>query len=448
MAEYITKRAMPGSAEALFTWHASDGAFIRLLPPWKRISLIHRDSGLAVGSEVHFKMHTGPLSFVWIARHTECDPPHMFVDEQLQGPFAYWSHHHRMIPVNASHSELEEHITFRTPFGIGESLVHDALERLFQYRHTLTFHDLKVQQALPSATMRIAITGASGMVGSALCAFLQTAGHQVLPIVRHPPGPGEIEWDPIQGTIDSNQLEGVDAVINLAGENIGSGRWTAAKKARIYESRVKGTALLVKTLNCLNKPPQVFISASAVGYYGSNTNEAAAAGSGFLASVCADWEAEARRFTLGRCVIPRIGVILSASGGALAKMTLPFLMGAGGVIGSGRQWVSWIALDDLVYLLYRLLIDTRFSGAVNACSPHPVTNYELTKSLGRVLRRPTIAPLPRALARIAFGEMADATLLSSCAAAPEALLTANHTFCYPNIEDALRHTLGRAQPQR
>lgn len=447
MADYRKKTSMPVSNKELFAWHERDGAFQHLSPPWNRLTLVRNDSSLRPGSELHFKIRKGPFSILWVARHTEYDPPNEFVDIQVKGPFKKWTHRHRMIPVTSTKSELEDHVTFTTPWGIGEQLASRDLERMFQYRHDILLHDFQVQKAYPTKPMAVAITGASGMVGSALSAFLKTAGHRVVPIVRHPSSSGEIAWDPLGGTIDQNGLEKVDAVVNLAGENIGSGRWTKAKKKRIRESRVKGTRLLVDALNNLKHPPKVLISASGIGYYGNDLKktctESDSFGNDFLASVCVDWEAEANRFKTGRCVTPRIGVVLSSSGGALAKMLTPFLLGLGGVIGSGDGKLSWIALDDLVYSLYRLITDDCFSGPVNLCSPNPVSNYEFTKTLGKVLRRPTIVPMPSFAARIAFGEMAEATLLSNCPAIPKILQEKQHTFYYSVLEKALRHTLGR-----
>ena len=438
---------MPVSAKELFHWHEKQGAFHRLSPPWDQVKVLRQDPTLKPGAEVHIQMKMGPFPLKWVAKHTEYHPPNEFVDIQLKGPFKKWIHRHRMFELGELTSELEDHITFQTPWSLGEGMALKSVERLFNYRHEVLKNDLTVQQTTPSQPLNIAMTGSSGMVGSALTAFLQTAGHRVIPIGRHRIQGGEIIWDPASQTIETEKLENLDAVIHLAGENIGSGRWTAAKKMRIYNSRIQGTRLLVNTLNSLKVPPKVFVSASAVGYYGRSIDtpcdETADSGKDFLASVCVDWEKEASRFESGRCVTPRLGVVISSSGGALQQMLTPFRLGLGGVIGSGKQLLSWIALDDLVYSLYRLVVDENFSGPVNLCTPNPITNYELTKTLGKILRRPTMLPLPSFAARAAFGEMADATILSSCQAEPKKLIENRHAFYFPKIEDALRHTLGK-----
>jgi uncharacterized protein (TIGR01777 family) len=242
----------------------------------------------------------------------------------------------------------------------------------------------------------------------------------------------------------------MEAVVHLAGENIASGRWTAARKARIRSSRVMGTRTLCETLARLSQPPKVLVSASAIGYYGDRGAEPlwenSAFGTGFLAEVCRAWE-EATQPAVQkgiRVVLLRIGIVLSPAGGALAKMLIPFQLGLGGVIGSGNQYMSWIALDDVAGVIAHALVTDTLQGPVNAVAPYPVTNREFTKTLGRVLRRPTVFPLPGFAARLAFGEMADALLLASTRVEPKRLLATQYVFRYPELEDALRHLLGKA----
>ena len=294
--------------------------------------------------------------------------------------------------------------------------------------------------------MRILVSGSSGLVGSALVPFLTTSGHSVTRLVRSAPGKEEGRWDPAAGTIDAGGLEGHDAVVHLAGENIAE-RWTPERKARIKDSRVKGTRLLAETLGRLAQPPKVLVAASAIGYYGDRGDallrEDSTSGSGFLAEVAREWEAAtAAAATKGiRVVNLRIGVVLSPRGGALAKMLLPFKLGLGGVVGSGKQHWSWVAIDDLLgSILFALNTDT-LKGPVNAVSPKPVTNYEFTKTLGRVLKRPTIFPMPASAARFAFGEMADELLLSSTRVDPTKLVAAGYQFRFPELEGALRQVL-------
>lgn len=297
--------------------------------------------------------------------------------------------------------------------------------------------------------MKILISGSHGLVGKALVRSLVEDGHEVVRLIRrgHTIGELQIEWHPNQGRIDAQQLEGFAAVVHLAGESIASGRWTGEKKRSIRDSRVKGTTLLSEAIAELSRPPAVFISASAIGYYGNRGDEelteTSPPGNDFLASVCVEWEAATRPAVEKgiRTVITRFGVILDRDGGALAKMLTPFRMGIGGRVGDGRQWMSWIALDDVINALKFLLLDSTVHGPVNIVAPNPVTNAEFTKTLGRVLSRPTFLPVPAFGARFAFGELADALLLSSQRVEPAVLTERGFAPYWPRLEPALQHLL-------
>ncbi|HSK62371.1 MAG TPA: TIGR01777 family oxidoreductase [Pyrinomonadaceae bacterium] len=299
--------------------------------------------------------------------------------------------------------------------------------------------------------MKILISGSHGLVGSALARSFIEDGHEVVRLVRYERSTDtpEIEWHPNHGRIDPHRLEGFEAVIHLAGESIASGRWNEEKKRSIRDSRVKGTLLLSETLAQLAQSPAVFISASAIGYYGNRgdelLSETSPPGNDFLASVCVEWENATRAATEKgiRTVLARFGIILDRDGGALAKMLTPFRMGIGGRVGDGRQWMSWIALDDVVGALKFLSRDTAVNGPVNFVAPRPVTNAEFTRTLGRVLGRPTIFPMPAFAARLAFGEMADALLLSSQKVEPTVLENRGFGFYWPRLEPALDHLLRR-----
>ena len=299
--------------------------------------------------------------------------------------------------------------------------------------------------------MKFLISGSRGLVGSALARSLVEDGHEVVSLVRYETsfGKPEIEWHPNQGRIDPQRLEGFDVVIHLAGESIASGRWNDEKKRTIRESRTKGTSLLSETLAQLAQPPAVFISASAIGYYGNRGDEllteTSPPGNDFLASVCVEWEHATRpAVDKGiRTVLARFGIILDREGGALAKMLTPFRMGIGGRVGDGRQWMSWITLDDVVGALKFISRDNAVSGPVNFVAPHPETNAGFTRTLGRVLGRPTIFPMPAFAARLAFGEMADALLLSSQKVEPTVLENRGFAFYWPRLEPALQHLLQR-----
>ena len=296
--------------------------------------------------------------------------------------------------------------------------------------------------------MRVLISGATGMVGTALGGLLKAQGHEVTRLVRAGKATGtDVVWDPQAGNLDSTRLEGFDAVVHLAGENIAGGRWTEKRKERILQSRAKGTRVLAEALARLQRPPKVLVSASAIGYYGDRgteiLSEASASGSGFLADVCKAWESATQPAAAKgiRVACIRIGLVLSVQGGALAKMLPPFRMGVGGKLGSGTQYMSWISLTDLCRVIVHVIETDSMSGAVNAVSPAPVTNAEFTKALGAGLHRPVIFPLPAFAARIMFGEMADALLLSSTRVVPVRLEGSGFVFDHPEIKRALEHVL-------
>ena len=297
--------------------------------------------------------------------------------------------------------------------------------------------------------MRILVSGASGLVGASLVPLLRRQGHEVLLLVRSPSAaaPGAVFWDPSAAKLDLRSVEGCDAAIHLAGENIAGGRWTAERKRQILESRRKGTRLLAEGLGRLARPPKVLISASAIGYYGNRgaetLRENSRPGSDFLSEVCVAWEEATRPAWEGgiRVVNPRIGVVLSTAGGALARMLPPFRLGLGGKIGSGNQYMSWISMDDLVGVICYCMETEALVGPVNAVSPHPVTNREFSRALADALSRPSVFPLPGFLARWLLGEMADALLLASARVEPARLLAAGYGFQHPELEVALRHVL-------
>lgn len=294
----------------------------------------------------------------------------------------------------------------------------------------------------------IAISGASGFLGSALSDLLRARGDRVRPLAR--PGHAQsdgIHWDPVGGTIDQRALEGVDAVVHLAGESVGDGRWTAEKKQRIRASRVRGTALLAGSLAALRKRPRVLVSGSAVGYYGAHgdeqLDESAPAGSDFLAEVAAEWEAAAEpaRAAGIRVAHPRTGIVLAPHGGALAKLLGPFKLGLGARFGAGTQWMSWVAFDDAVNALVHALDCDALAGPFNVTAPKPVTNAELTRTLARALDRPQLLAIPAFAARALFGEMADVALLSGVRALPARLLATGFRFAHPELAAFLAQAL-------
>ena len=297
--------------------------------------------------------------------------------------------------------------------------------------------------------MKVLVSGAKGFVGAALSTFLTARRHRVVPLVRGSTATAAevVAWDPLAGRLDGTLLEGVDAVVHLAGESVASGRWTASKKERIRASRVEGTRLLAERLSRLQRPPSVAACASAIGYYGDRADEVltedSSQGTGFLADVAQAWEgATAPMRDAGiRVVNMRIGVVLSPAGAALARMLPPFRLGLGGRIGDGRQYMSWITLDDLVDAIAFILDNDALRGPVNLVAPQPVTNGQFTKALGSALRRPTILPLPAWAVRLAMGEMGENLLLASTRVDPVRLTQAGYPFQHPTVETAFEHML-------
>jgi uncharacterized protein len=457
--EFRYRTRIEAPAEEVFRWHTRPGALERLTPPWESVEVVERTGGINNGDRVVLRMHVGPVSQKWVAEHRDYVEGRQFRDIQREGPFAYWEHTHRFEPDGPTACYLEDRIEYKLPFGAlgqkgGQKFVQHKLERLFRYRHQTTAADVTAHARFLSKPLKILLSGASGLVGSVLIPFLTAGGHQVIRMVRGTPrlGTAEVQWDPTRGVADLTRLEGMDAMIHLAGENIASGRWTAERKARIRDSRVRGTKVLSDVLSHLVLPPKVFISASAIGYYGDRgdelLHEGSTPGTNFLADVCQAWEAatESAEKRGLRVAHLRIGLVLSGAGGALAKMLLPFKLGVGGTLGSGRQYVSWVSIDDLLGIIHHVLMTETLRGAVNAVAPHPVTNSEMTKMLGIVLHRPALLPAPAFALRLALGrEMADELLLSSTRIEPRQLLATQYPFRQPYLGDALRHVLGRPQ---
>ncbi len=295
--------------------------------------------------------------------------------------------------------------------------------------------------------MKVLITGSSGLVGSALTDFFVANGDEVIRLMRRSAPADSPVWDPENGEIDLAGVRDISAVVHLAGDNLGEGRWNDRKKNSILNSRVKGTKLLSKYFAAIEPKPYVIMSASAVGYYGNRgeerVDESSEPGKGFLADVCRQWEeATASAVDAGiRVVNLRLGVVLSTRGGAIKKMLLPFRIGLGGVIGSGKQYMSWVSIDDVIGMIQHIIANEALCGPVNLVSPNSVSNREFTKTLGQVLNRPTIFPMPAFAARIAFGEMANELLLSGARVYPKILLESGYKFRYPNLSSALEHLL-------
>lgn len=440
------------SPETLFAWHARPGAFERLVPPWESVRLVSPHPGLSDGSRVTLEVRTGPLASTWVARHEAVQPGRSFVDVQEQGPFSRWRHTHLFEPTPGG-SALIDRLDCDLPGGplgeLAEPWLRRKLARTFRYRHAVTAGDLALHGRFADRPrLTVAISGASGLIGSALAALLTTGGHRVVRLVRRPARAGEIEWDPAAGRLDPAALAEVDAVVHLAGESIAGARWSPAQQERIRSSRARGTETVARALAAAPPRPRVLVSASAIGFYGdrgeTQLDESAGPGEGFLPSVARTWEeatAPARAAGV-RTVLARFGIVLTPAGGALAQMTLPFRLGLGAPLGSGRQWMSWISHDDCIGALLHLLL-TDVEGPVNVVAPEAVTNADFTDALGHALRRPTVLPAVPAFAlRVLVGGLADEGLLGSARVVPSRLQATGYQFRHPSLGPALTHVLG------
>ena len=453
-------------AEELGRWHFRPGAIHRLIPPWESIEVVREAAPLVDGARAEIRIRKGPLSTMLVALHGEVDPPRQFVDTQERGPFGSWRHVHRFLPSESGdHAMLEDAIRFDPPLGalgriLGGGFMLREIERQFAFRHARTREDLRRHAELAARfgerRWRVGVTGATGLVGRQWCAFLTTGGHEVVRFVRGVPrDAGERRWNPSdpEGGLDPRDIEDLDAVVHLAGEPIAAGRWTEARKRSIRDSRTQGTATVARAIARAERKPSVLICASAIGYYGDRgetwVDERSAPGTGYLADVCTAWEdaTVAARDAGVRTVHLRVGIVIAAAGGALAKMRLPFQLGAGGPIGSGTQGMSWIALDDLIGALAFCMMNTGIVGAVNGVAPHALPQRGFARVLGRVLHRPAVAPLPAFVVRAMFGEMGQRLLLEGAFVRPAVLESQGYRFAYPSLEQALRLELGRLDAQ-
>jgi len=470
--------------EEVFRWHTRPGAFQRLLPPWEDVRVLERTGGVETGSRVRLRIHRGPVHVDWTVEHTSVEEGRSFTDEQVKGPFGAWKHEHRFLPADGGGCIVQDRVQWKPPLGSFTSAfavpwVEKELDRLFRFRHRRLRHDLgrlaPVAEAVGSASedpgaedqsprragagldsLTVAITGASGLVGRSLRAFLWAGGHRVISLVRSRDRLGEdsVYWNVRKGEIDAEGLRDVDVMVHLAGEPLFALRWTEEKKRRILESRTEGTRLVAETLAGMDRGPRLLISASGIHFYGGRGDEIltekSSPGEGFLARVCQEWEdATSPAVQAGlRVVTLRTGVVLTPEGGALEKMLLPFKMGLGGRLGSGRQFFSWIDADDHLGLIHHVIRNREIRGPVNAVSPDSIPNAVFTDTLGRVLGRPTILPVPSPAVKVAMGDMGETLLLQGQRARPQAALSSGFRYDFPAVEASLRHELGRSARTR
>jgi uncharacterized protein (TIGR01777 family) len=453
---FVRSLPLPVTAAEAFAWHERPGAFERLTPPWERVDVESHVGGIRDGARVVLRARVGPFTTRWRLEHRDYVAGCQFHDVQLAGPFASWRHRHLFRDDGPARSVLTDDIELTTPLGglgalVAGRTIHRRLDRLFAYRHAVTAADLARHQPYADrAPLTVAVTGATGLIGAALTAFLTTGGHTVRRVTRQPRTPGDIAWDPASRQLDPRALEGIDAVAHLAGASVDQ-RWTAAHKREIMRSRADGTRLIAETIARLDRPPRTLVSGSAVGYYGSRGDEVlderSAPGHGFLADVCRAWEAATEPAEQAgiRVVHPRLGVVLSPRGGMLAKLLIPFRLGLGGKLGDGHAWMSCVALDDVVGALHFALMTDTLRGPANVSLPEPVTNAAFSRTLAETLHRPSAATVPEFALKLVMGaQQAEEMALTSQRVLPRALLDAGFHFRHPTIGDALRFELGRS----
>jgi uncharacterized protein (TIGR01777 family) len=437
--------------DQVFAWHTRPGAFERLSPPWAPMRLISEADSLQDGkAELSL-----PGGLRWVAEHQPdgYDPPHRFVDAiggsglaSLPTRIAVnWKHIHTFEEAGTDRTRVIDQVETPVP--------EFALRPMFRYRHRQLADDLAAHRDATEHGLRpltVAVTGSSGLVGSALCAFLSTGGHRVVRLVRHQTtGVNQRQWNPLAP--DDDLLAGIDAVIHLAGASI-AGRFTDSHRKAIRDSRIEPTRRLAKLIASTPNGPQALISASAVGFYGYDRadevlTEKSNRGDGFLADVVADWEdaTQAAVEAGKRVVLVRTGIVQSPRGGTLRLLRPLFSVGLGGRVGTGEQWLSWIDIDDLVDIYHRGLWDTSLSGPVNAVAPEPVRNVEYTRALAHVLRRPALLPVPQFGPRLLLGDQgAEELACASQRVSAAKLQDAEHRFRHPRLDQALRHLLGHS----
>lgn len=441
---------LPFPAATVFAWHLRPGALERLLPPWSGVRVVHRRGSVGDGGDVELSVPGFGRRFRWLARHETVEPGRAFADVQVEGPFRSWRHTHR-VHADGRGCVLEDQVEFAPPGGVlGMALVGSQIERdldrLVAWRRQRLADDLARHETFAGQPrLRVAISGATGLIGSTLTAFLGGGGHQVVPLVRE--GGTGIAWDPGR-SVDSGALGECDALIHLAGANVAEARWTAAVKSRLWSSRVEATRHLCESLAKAAKRPRILLCASGVGFYGLRrcdpVKEDSEPDEDFLASLCKAWEeacAPARDAGI-RVVHLRLGMVVAASGGALAKILGPARWGLAGPVAGGAQWMPWIALDDAIGAIHHLLFDGDVRGAVNLVSPEPVTNRDFMRTLGRVIHRPARLPLPGFVVRALFGEMGESTLLATCHALPGRLMALGFPWRHRSLEEWMRFELG------
>ena len=460
---YKSELEVPVPVDQLFSWHENPGAFERLTPPFEPVKVKKRKGGID-GGEVHLQMKLGPIPLPWVARHHDYIKNKQFLDEQVSGPFASWNHAHLFEKIDAKSSKLIDKIDYKLPFGtvgktFGGAFAEQKIKQMFAYRRNITKNDLVSQSKYSGLPLNIAVTGGSGLIGSQLKPYLTTAGHSVENIVRGRPQKGELSWN-LENKTMSN-LSGKDVVVHLAGEPISKPLggmvplpWTKWKRNEILKSRVEGTKLISEHIASLNNPPKVMICASAVGYYGDRgedlLSESEESGDDYFSHVVSEWEKAAQpAIDAGiRVVFLRIAPVMSPLGGALQVLGNAARLGSSPPVAGGKQWWSWISLDDVVDVIYHSIINEKLSGPVNVASPNPVRQKEWASTLAKVIwgrfgPLTGLIPVPGFVLKSVLGEFGDVLALSSIKIDSSKLLDSGYKFRFENLEDCFRHLLGK-----
>jgi uncharacterized protein len=465
MPSFTRRTSIPVSTEDLFEWHSRPGALERLTPPWQVVE-IGEHEGISEGAKAYLRIGKRFLTTRWEIEHREYEPGEAFTDVQIKGPFARWEHTHRMLPddIDARLSILEDRVDYELPVSrmsqpLAGRHAERELVRMFGYRHRVIQEDLLRHQASGLSPLTIAVTGSTGLIGSVLVPFLTTAGHTVVRVVRSRNEQVALAlsdqertafWDPANAYVEAGAFEGVDAVIHLAGESLFGKRWTRRQRARILDSRARGTRLLADTLAAMERPPGILLSASGSGYYGDRGHEVVTEGfppgAGFLPDVCLAWEratSSAAAAGIRVCRL-RFGPVLAPGHGLMALLLPVFRAGLGGTIGRGATWVSWVAIDDVLYALLHMIAREDIFGPFNVSAPHPCTQRKLADTLAHVLGRDAPVRIPASAVDVLVGRDARIAATASIRMMPERLSNSAFEFAYPHLTDALEHLLGRS----
>ena len=461
MSKFVYQAEHNASKKEIWDWYNSPGAFRRIMPEWEGIQPLNAGT-LTDGDETIFTVGLGPIRKKWVARHHSVTQGESFADRMIRGPFGAWNHVHRFESTGELTTTIHDDVEYKLPihFLTGWSARFTVLPRIrqmFKYRSTRVTNDIKqIQDTDKLPRQKILVSGSTGMVGLQLCAFLETAGHDVYRLLRTKSKlPADvnsekvIRWNDLTGEVLTGDMNGFDSVIHLAGAGIGDKRWSKKRKQLIRDSRVIPTENLSHILANLENPPKALLCGSAIGFYGDRGSEIldenSTKGNGFLSEICSDWEkATVQAKNAGiRVVHLRTGIVVSPLGGALSKLLLPAKLGGGGPVGGGRQIQSWISLDDEIFAIHHLMMNETSEGPYNLTAPNPLSQKQFAKVLGRVIRRPAFMPLPGFMIRIMFGEMGQKLVLEGQHVKPTRLQESGFEFTHSDLESCMRNCLGR-----